>query len=101
MTTEAQEAITANELVRQGRAIQHQVIELENGADILVNGIDMAILNVAENSVTVRPENVLVLVLKGTPMYIHKIVDGALVLRPVNRGVSFKRIKPKVDSQRS
>jgi hypothetical protein len=56
-------------------------VPLQKGEMVNVNGVWMKVLNFTENSVTVHPETPLILEFKGVPVYIHKIVNGDLVLR--------------------
>lgn len=83
----------ANRLIRSTKP---QIVDVMLKEEVDVHGIPMTVMNVTEHSVRIRPHDVLVVVFKGIPMQIAKVVDGDLVLRPIPPGVSMNRIKPTV-----
>lgn len=93
---EVVEALTANRLVQQGRLRPHEVVELEIGQKILANGVNFTVMNVTDKTIVLRPDEVMVIAVKGVPTYLRKIVDGNLVLSVVGNSATFKR-KKKID----
>lgn len=85
MTPKAMEM--AKEVANNVRAVK--AVGLEKGESINVKmineGVWMKVLNFTEDSVTVRPEIPLLFIVKGVPVYIHKIVHGDLVLRRLTK----------------
>ena len=57
-------------------------IVITPGSIEMVNGAEMKVLNVTPNSLTLRPVEPLVMVVRGIPMIIHKVINGTdFVLR--------------------
>lgn len=93
---EVMEALTANRLVQEQRLRPHEVVELEIGSRIFANGVNFTVMNVTDKTIVLRPEEVMIIAVKGVPTYLRKVVDGNLVLGVVGNNATFKR-KKKID----
>ena len=87
----------SKELERMGvtkPATEPRDVPLQIGETVDVNGVPMKVLNFTDNSVTVRPEEPLILIVKGVPTYIHKVVNHRdLVLRRFTKQMAQEIIK--------